>query len=205
MSAETPASALDPDLHLVPGIRVGDGRALGELMRRHGPTLRGWLSTFNGRLFGPADAEEIANDAFVRVARSISNFRGECAVKTWIFCIARRLAINRVEFNRRRFQDRTMSINAPLAEWENLTLENLLPDDGENGPDVEREELERELWRAFERLDGKHREILHLRLVEDRDYAAIAASLGISVGTVKSRIARARQKLRAFVAEREAA
>lgn len=186
-------------------MRVGDTRALRELMRRHGSTLRGWLSTFDGKLFRPDDADEIVNDAFIRAARGVTNFRGDCSVKTWLFCIARRLAINRVEFNRRRCHDRTVSIHSPLSDGEDLTLEHMLRDDGDNGADVERAEQEREIWRAFELLDGKHREILHLRIVEDRDYFQIAVALGINIGTVKSRIARARIKLRALVAGQEAA
>jgi RNA polymerase sigma-70 factor, ECF subfamily len=144
------------------------------------------------------DAEEVTQDAFIRVHRGLANFRGDSAFSTWLYQIATNLARNRYWYWWRRKRDRTISFDQPVGEDNDTPLSEVFAVEGSETPGQEavtRELIDR-IAIGMEQLNTKHREILILRNVKNLSYEEIAQILGISVGTVKSRIARARDSLR---------
>src|SRR5690606_9984002 len=148
-------------------------------------------------LRNPQDAEEVTQDAFIRAHRGLVNFRGESSFSTWLYQIATNLARNRYWYWWRRKRDHTISFDQPLGPDNDTPLSEVFAAEMETPEDVTvTQELVDRIAEGMERLSVKHREILILRNVKNLAYEEIASILGISVGTVKSRIARARESLR---------
>lgn len=193
----TADAALDDTL--VARFRQGDESAFVAIMERY----RGKIFTVTlGLLRNRADAEEITQDTFVRAYRALANFRGDSSLATWLYRIAVNLARNRYwYFFRRRRQD-SLSLDRPLGEDSAATFSDLVADAGQDpAQETAVGEFSQLVERCMAQLDARHREILTLRNVLNRSYEDIAATLGINVGTVKSRIARARETLRTLIAE----
>ena len=193
----TPESAIDDAL--VRRFADGDETAFVEIMERS----RGKIFSLTlGLLRNYADAEEVTQDTFIRAHRGLVNFRGDSSLVTWLHRIAVNLARNRYwYFFRRRRQD-SLSLDCALSEDGLGTFADLVAD---GMPDPAQETAASEFFvlveRCMERLDVRHREILTLRNVLNRSYGEIAKTLGLNVGTVKSRIARARESLRVLLVE----
>lgn len=148
------------------------------------------------------DAEEVTQDAFIRAHKGLVNFRGDSAFSTWLYQIATNLARNRYWYWWRRKRDKSVSFDAPLGDESDSTLADLIPAEVESPDDITvNQELIDKISESMENLGAKHREILILRNVKNLSYEEISAILGISIGTVKSRIARARETLRAELGE----
>jgi RNA polymerase sigma-70 factor (ECF subfamily) len=187
------------DAELVKRFTGGDETAFAELMSRH---QRRIFTAAMGLLHNPADAEEITQDTFVRAHRALARFRGDSSVATWLHRIAINLARNRYWHFFRRCRHTTLSLDAPLGTEGESTFSDLLST-AEPDPSQEssRNEFVNAVETCMERLEPSHRRILTMRAVLDQSYEDIAAALGINVGTVKSRIARARERLRTRLAE----
>ena len=129
-------------------------------------------------------AEDLTQETFCQALKSLDTFRGDCSPQTWLCAIAKRLWYKELE-RRRRF--------APLPE------DAPAPD----SPVRETEERERRLalYRAMQRLDADTREVMHLRLSGDFSFREIGEILGLPLGTVHTRLARGRAKLREFLEE----
>ncbi len=146
------------------------------------------------------DAEEVTQDAFIRAHRGLANFRGDSSFSTWLYQIATNLARNRYWYWWRRKRDRTVSFDQPVGHDNDTPLSEVFVGETESPGDVTvTQELIDRIAVGMEKLSAKHREILILRNVKNQSYEEIAAILGISVGTVKSRIARARDSLREII------
>jgi RNA polymerase sigma-70 factor (ECF subfamily) len=179
---------------LVDRYRNGDTSAFNEL-----------ITTYWDRIFARSlqllknheDAEEVTQDTFIRAQKGLETFRGDASFSTWLFQIATNLSHNRYWYWWRRKRDASMSIDMNLAEEGDLTLADILAAEGETpGETAVTQEMVDQIAKAMEHLNPKHREILTMRNVQNMSYADIADKLGLSVGTVKSRIARARESLR---------
>jgi RNA polymerase sigma-70 factor (ECF subfamily) len=119
-----------------------------------------------------------------------------------LYQIATNLARNRYWYWWRRKRDQSVSIDAPINSENSTTLAELIPAEVETPDDIAvTEEFVRRIGTGMDKLTAKHREILILRNVKNLSYEEISAILGISSGTVKSRIARARESLRAKLGE----
>ena len=130
------------------------------------------------------------------------NFRGESAFSTWLYQIATNLARNRYWYWWRRKRDKTVSFDAPVSSENDTTLADIIPAEVESPDDITvTSEFVARISTGMEKLSSKHREILTLRNVKNLTYEEIAEILHISVGTVKSRIARARESLRSKLGE----
>ena len=149
-----------------------------------------------------ADAEEIAQDTFIRANRGLGCFRGDCSLATWLHGIATNLARNRYWYFFRRRRHVTDSIDVAVGD-DNPTSFAETMGCGARSPVREAltDEFSDLISQCMKRLDPPQRRILILRNTLDQPYAEIARELGISIGTVKSRIARARANLRAILAE----
>ncbi len=149
-------------------------------------------------LFNREDAEEVTQDAFLRINRALAFFRGDSEFTTWLYRIVMNLAKNKFRWNKIRGLRSNVSIDAPVDNPKgdgDLFID--LPD--ENPTPAEQlafDELKQDTSKAMAALPKTYREAVILRNVKDLSYEEIAAMLGCKVGTVKSRIARGREQLR---------
>jgi RNA polymerase sigma-70 factor (ECF subfamily) len=182
------------DAGLVRKFNGGDESAFGELMNRHKTRI---FAAAMALLRNHADAEEITQDTFIRAHRGFSRFRGDSSVATWLHRIAVNLARNRYWYFFRRRRHSTLSLDAALSQEGDMTFSDLLSaSDPDPAQESSRNEFVDAVESCMEKLEPSHREILAMRSVLDRSYEEIAEELRINVGTVKSRIARARERLR---------
>ena len=143
------------------------------------------------------EARDLTQETFLRAFQSIGQFRGESDLRTWIYRIAINQARNRWRWWRRRHRDATVSIDATESAGNAAIVASLSSDrssDPEHGAIAH--ERERALRKALSGLKQVYREAVVLRDIEGFAYEEIATALDISVGTVKSRLARGRQELR---------
>lgn len=195
----TKAQEVALDRLLVDRFKSGDQSAFNEMVSRYWDRIYAMVHQL---LRNQQDAEEVTQDAFIRAHRGLVNFRGDSAFSTWLYQIATNLARNRYWYWWRRKRDQSVSIDAPVSADNDTTLAEVIPADLETPEDIAvTQELIANIAAGMERLSAKHREILILRNVKNLSYEEIAEILGISVGTVKSRIARARESLRAKLGE----
>jgi RNA polymerase sigma-70 factor (ECF subfamily) len=143
------------------------------------------------------EARDLTQETFLRAFQSIARFRGEADLKTWLYRIAINQARNRWRWWRRRRREQTVSLDASdNADAQPLGLR--LCDTSQADPEQTTLAREREsrLRTALRSLGGSYREAVILRDIEGLSYEEIAATLEISIGTVKSRLARGRLELR---------
>ncbi len=143
------------------------------------------------------EARDLTQETFLRAFQSIGQFRGESDLRTWIYRIAINQARNRWRWWRRRHRDTTVSIDATETPG-NAAVIAQLSSDRSSDPEHSAiaHERERALRKALSSLKRVYREAVVLRDIEGFAYEEIATALDISVGTVKSRLARGRQELR---------
>jgi RNA polymerase sigma-70 factor (ECF subfamily) len=187
------------DAALVQRFNTGDEAAFVEIMNKYHGKIFGIAL---GLLRNRADAEEITQDTFIRAHRGLAKFRGDSSLITWLHRIALNLARNRYwYFFRRRRQD-SLSLDHTIGENADGTFADLIAADAADpAQESARGEFATLVAACMAKLDAKHREILTMRNVLNLPYEEIAQSLRISIGTVKSRIARARENLRTILVE----
>jgi len=142
------------------------------------------------------EAKDLAQETFLRAFQNIGSFRGESDLRTWIYRIAINQARNRWRWWRRRRRDATFSLDTNDEGRQSLLA--TLKSDKARDPEQDALAHEREvvLRRALGTLRRVYRETVILRDIEGLAYEEIALALEISIGTVKSRLARGRQELR---------
>jgi len=138
------------------------------------------------------DALDISQEAFVKAYRQLEAFRGDSKFSVWLYRLTYNLCI---DFLRKKPKTQVVSISAYQQEsgdFPDLELPDVreLPEDS-----VSRRELRKEIAEGINKLSQSHREIIIMREINDMSYTEIAETLGISEGTVKSRLARARLSL----------
>jgi RNA polymerase sigma factor (sigma-70 family) len=177
-----------PDTELVARAKRGDAAAYEELVRRHqGIALRtAYLVAGN-----EADAQEAAQDAFLKVYRALGRFRRGAPFRPWLL----RIVANEAR-NRRRSAGRRQSLVLRVVA-------DAAPGDAAPSPEAALVSAERreELMAALDRLGDDHRLVLSCRYFLELSEEETAATLGVRRGTVKSRLARALERLRAELGE----
>jgi RNA polymerase sigma-70 factor (ECF subfamily) len=143
------------------------------------------------------EALEVSQEVFLRVFRTIHRFRGQSALRTWIFRIVVNQARNRQRWWRRRHRREQVSLD------EHIELHGDMPETDGPTPDrvFHRKEVADKLWAALEALPFDERTAIVLREVDGLSYDEIAFSLDVTLGTVKARLTRARQELRSALRE----
>jgi len=145
-----------------------------------------------------SEAMDITQEVFLTLYRKIHRFRGECSLKTWLYRVALNQVANRNRWWRRRFRHRTISLdlNPTLEQQKSVDLIS-------DGPGPDRRLLSREVRKALreglDQLPFEQRAAVTLRDMHGLRYQEIADVLGANMGTVKSRIARGRERLREFL------
>ena len=175
-------------------LKNGDDCAFGELVNTHWDKI---YNRANSLLSNHQDAEEVAQDTFLRARKSIVNFRGECSLSTWLYHIATNLARNKHWYWWRRKRGESVSLDSQVGDDENTKLCDVIAgDDDTPAEETESNEFARTLPEAIASLPAKYGDVIKLRVARDLSYEEISAELGISVGTVKSRLSRVREYLR---------
>jgi RNA polymerase sigma-70 factor (ECF subfamily) len=174
-------------------LKRGEAGAFEELVAERSAEIYGLLFRLTEN---SEEARDLTQETFLRAFQNIERFRGEADLRTWIYRIAINQARNRWRWWRRRRRDATVSLDATQGQ-SNLTLIATL---AESSPNPEQQTLahERELAlrSALQKVGRAYRETVILRDIEGFSYEEIATTLGINVGTVKSRLARGREELR---------
>lgn len=175
---------------LVEKCASGDAQAFDFLVKSYQSKI---INIAYGMLQDKEDAYDVAQEVFIKLYRKIASFNGEASLDTWIHRVTVNASLDALRKRGRRVQTVPLVVEDDDAQ----TVELPIADDS-TAPEkmVLQNERRRQLLDAIERLSPKYRSVLVLREFEDLDYEQIAAGLGISVGTVKSRLSRAREKLR---------
>ncbi|MFZ5823156.1 MAG: sigma-70 family RNA polymerase sigma factor [Bacillota bacterium] len=184
---------------LVKKAQDGDRNSLSELMVRYE------RKTYNlaYRLMGNhADASDAAQEALVRVCLRLRNFRGDSAFSTWLFRVVTNTCLDEL---RRRGRLRHASLDDALPVEEGA-VPRQAPDEAESPVEyAERHEIQAAVKRAINRLPDEYRVVVIMRDLQGLSYQEIAVMLGTTLGTIKSRLHRARQALRGIIKATEAA
>ena len=188
-------------LELVP---PGESEFIERLKRGEAAAFEEWVAERSGEIYGllfrltenSEEARDLTQETFLRAFQSIGRFRGEADLRTWIYRIAINQARNRWRWWRRRRRDSTVSLDATQGKSNQPLIATLV--EVSQNPEQQTLAHEREvaLRTALQKLGISYRATVILRDIEGLSYEEIAATLGINVGTVKSRLARGRQELR---------
>jgi RNA polymerase sigma-70 factor (ECF subfamily) len=167
---------------LLTRLRAGDAYAFEELVRAYQHRVFGVAFRMLGNA---AEAEEMAQETFLRAHRGLAEFRGDAKLSTWLYAITSRLCLNRLASGERSM---TRAGDAGLMQ---------IPNEA-GGPDVvlDQTELEAALHRAIAELPDERRIVVVLRDLEGLSYEEIAEALDLPTGTVRSRLHRARLDLK---------
>lgn len=184
---------LSPSRAVQPGDRAPDDPSLVEALRRGEPeAFERLVLTYQHRIFSIAlrmlgdrgDAEEVAQEVFLRVHRSVREFRGEAKLSTWLYAITSRLCLNRM---------RAPGRGRRAGEQ---ALERVANGHPNPGATLEAGEIQAALHRAIAELDEERRIVVVLRDLHGLAYEEIAAALELPLNTVRSRLHRARMELK---------
>lgn len=178
----------DIDQELVRRVQRGDKQAFNLLVQRYQHRLIKMIGRY---VNDPSDAQDVAQEAFIKAYRALPNFRGDSSFYTWIYRIAANTAKNWLVAQRRRppgsdidAQDAEQFLGDPALQ-ETDTPEGL----------AQRDEVERTVFAAIEGLPDDLRTAITLREIDGLSYEEIAAAMECPVGTVRSRIFRAREAI----------
>jgi len=185
----TPAQADESsvDFALMAGIRMGDHLAFRQLVERHQHAVIGTVAKMLGN---PSDAEDIAQQVFLRIWRNAKHYRPDAKFTTYIFTITRNLV-----FNETRRRGRKKEVSSDEREEHS---KHLLEDHSDHQPDAEllQAELQQAVDAAIAALPETQRMAVVLRRYDQLSYEEIATVLSLSVPAVKSLLFRARTSLR---------
>ncbi len=195
------------EAQLISRVRRGDTAALGDLLEMH----RRRLFNVSYRMVGNAeDAAELTQDAMVKVIEHFHDFNGQAALSTWMIRICMNLSISHLRKRKLRL---TTSLDddggvgggagsASGGDDQSTPLRARIAS-GEPGPEqsVQQREMTANLHMALGRVAEEFRAVLVLRDLQEMDYQEIAAALSLPMGTVKSRLFRARLALRQEMAK----
>ena len=176
------------DQALVERVQQGDKRAFDALVIKYQSRI---VKVITRYLHDPVEAMDVAQEAFIKAYRALPNFRGESAFYTWLYRIAINTAKNHlVSMGRRPPQD---DIEASEAEY--YEGPSALKDTASPEKMVLRDEIEQVIFNAIEALPDDLRTAITLRELEDMSYEEIAEAMDCPIGTVRSRIFRAREAI----------
>ena len=158
------------------------------------------ISMYSERAFAVAfgvmgnkhDASDIVQESFIKVFKNINKFNFKSAFNTWLYRIVKNSCIDEL---RKRKKGTIVSLDATMNSGDGEYVMQI-PDDGPGIQEIlEREESQKFMWDALAELKENHRIVLVLADIKGYDYTEVADMIGVPVGTIKSRISRARLKL----------
>lgn len=180
------------DVGLLARLQAGERYAFEELVNKYNTSVYNLAFRLSN---DREDARDAAQDTFLKVYNNISKFRGESQLRTWIYRITVNQVANQQRWWRRRRREKTVSLD--INDPNETALSQKLPSSGQT-PEQQAlaAEKRRMIAAALEKLKFDFRVAVILRDIEGLSYEEIADTLEVSVGTIKSRIARGREELR---------
>lgn len=184
---------------LVERAKRGDVQAFEQLIIHYEKKVLNTAYRLTGNL---EDAMDIAQEAFLRVYSSMSEFRGDSSFATWLFRIVHNACLDEL---RKRRRERISSLDEPVQGTDGDMVRQLAVADRADGPEetLERFEIQRAVQESINALDEEYRIVVVMRDIQGYSYNEIAEMLGINLGTVKSRLNRARNALKEMFGRRE--
>ncbi len=192
---DRPAELSAEECVFVARLKANEDEAYDELVRIYSASM---FHVAYRMLGDTAEASDVVQEIFLKVFRNIGGFKGEAALKTWVFKIAFSEILNRLRWWKRRHRFATVSLDDDPGGNGNG---HCIADSGPSPEQVlQSKEQEAAIQQALGRISSDHRSIIVLRDIEGFSYNEIADVLGVSIGTVKSRLARARSDLKKSLA-----
>jgi len=184
---------------LIARLKERDERAFNEIVRAHGDKV---FSLVYRMIGNRAEAEDLAQEVFVTVFKTVDTFRGESKFSTWLLRIAANHCKNRIKYLSRRRTDGGGLDD--IAEEKMSDVGRAPMQSHIDAPDVllEAAELDRIMQAAIGELDEEHRLLIVLRDVEELSYEEIGEVTALAEGTIKSRLHRARMTIKEYLARR---
>lgn len=176
------------DLELVRRVQNGDRVAFDLLVQKYQHRIAHLVGRY---IRDPLEVEDVAQEAFIKAYRGLANFRGESAFYTWLYRIAINTAKNYLVSAGRRVPDHGVD----AAEAEQYESGVLLQETATPERELLTDEVERTVYRTIESLPDELKEAITLREMEGLSYEEIAAVMECPIGTVRSRIFRAREAI----------
>lgn len=180
---------MNEDAQLIDAALAGDTEAFGQLVRKYQDRLYNAMVYVVGSV---EDARDIVQEAFVQAFVKLETFHGNSAFYTWLYRIAFNASVSR--HRRRKYTQSVEQVRDASGDE---------PSDPNEGPGhrLEQEERAEQVQRALARLSEEHRTVLVLREMEDLSYETIAEMMDVPVGTIRSRLHRARMHLHELLKE----
>lgn len=176
------------DKELVAQVQAGDKQAFNVLVQKYQHKLVKLITRY---VHDPVEAMDVAQEAFIKAYRALPNFRGDSSFYTWLYRIGINTAKNHLVSQGRRPPD--SDIDAQDAE--RYDIESRLKDQDTPEALARRDEIERTVFEAIEELPEDLRTAITLREIEGMTYEEIAEAMDCPIGTVRSRIFRARDAI----------
>jgi len=190
---------MNSDQELVKRTLHGDTYAFEELVK----TYQNKVYMLAYRYMGNEDdANDMAQEAFIKAYRSLRSFKGDASFGTWIYRITTNVCLD--ELRRRKRKIAPISLDEPLATLDGAEIEREISDQSLAADVIyEKKEFSQNIQLLLDEMKPEHKTVIVLRDVMDLSYEEIASVLDCSIGTVKSRISRARIILQKKLTERE--
>lgn len=176
--------------HLLESAKKGDIEAFEKLIEAHEKKVFNIALRMMGNY---EDAKDMAQEAFIRVFKSIGSFKEQSSLSTWIYRIITNICLDEL---RKRKNRKVMSIDDNIKYDDGEIKRDIVSDDLTPEEKVERDEVKRMVSYAINELSDEHRTAIVLRDIQGFSYKEISEIVNCPEGTVKSRISRARQALR---------
>jgi RNA polymerase sigma-70 factor (ECF subfamily) len=181
----------DSDMALVERALDNDLAAFEQLVTRY----QGKIIAYAARMLNDHDeAEDVAQEAFIKAYRSLESFRGAASFSTWLYRIVTNLCIDRTRMRKRRPQQ-AYSLDEPYDKEEDKGGRDIADTNFEPSKNVEREELRQQVRLTVAEMPDKLRQVLVMCDIQGMPYEQIAKVLDCPIGTVKSRLFHARADL----------
>jgi RNA polymerase sigma-70 factor (ECF subfamily) len=191
--------AQQTDEELIRETLAGKEHAFAELVRRYERRVAVTIRSVVGEV-SQEDLADIAQDIFLLAFRGLPSFRGEAQFGTWLTRIALRHCYRE---SKRRRKKRSIFQYFESRHDEGETPEARIPGTAKTDASIMAGERQSEVIAALQELPEEFRTVLVLRVIEEMPVEEVAESLGISTGTVKSRLYRAKEKMRELLADSE--
>ena len=189
------AAPVNPDVELVARTQAGDARAFDELVVKYSPRLYGLVYNMTSN---HEDTNDLLQDVFAKAFRSVNGFRGKSSFYTWIHSIAVNMTINCLKKRGRRFQMSLDDVDLNIQndkEFIELTASSSPVREADLG------ELQQKLNESMLKLSPEHRAVVTMFDIQGMPHAEISKILGVSEGTIRSRLFYAHRQLQAHLDE----